>query len=220
MRNFAFYVSMVFTAGMPTYLVLVDRPGSAATIGIIGIFLIFAIRIHDIELFKGLGLEIRLKQAIQDANELSKELKRLAIILSSFNKQLIVSDRFLTSPEFTSELKRKEEMDEALRNLGISENEIRESDRIWNLGICMLFCSKLIQHLDKYYIIHDSKTRVERSHNFANFRTWHYAGWKNIEKYLVDNEMYDDFSKSLVKDLKLFEETGRIVNPERFNDTN
>ncbi len=225
MKTCAFYLSMLFTAAMPTFLVLSDRPGSAVIIGVIGIFLVFAIRIRDIELFKGLGLEIRLKEAIKEANDATESLRKMAFLQAQLSKASSISNYLISGPKIDDVITLKAEVDKILSDLGFSIDAIKETDKEWDIGVSILYHSRIHRRTNNQYGLPKLPDGRDFFSELAKVSGWSGVDVEAIEALLIECDrydeifVYDDVLKGLVSDLENFQKTGVILNTKALFDT-
>lgn len=138
-RLWAFYIAIGYTLIVPTISAFFLGTQTGVTLGVLGFAVILATRIEDIEVFKLWGMEAKLKQRIDEANNILQRLYLLAANLASIAiMSAHKSEGFAVTHE--AGVKRKDQTlryaYDTIQILDLECQTIREALEIDYLGTC------------------------------------------------------------------------------------
>ena len=127
-----FITALVLAMPLRIHNLSIQNLKGTAAIAAVGAVALVMTRLPDITLVKALGITAELKQAIDEANVKIKQLRKLAIaIFEPELSQLAMSGVMLSELRFSYQYEQKKQIVDAMKSLGISQEDITAASRIW-----------------------------------------------------------------------------------------
>lgn len=208
----AFVIVSVF--GIPIFLVFHNEYQKSGLVCLFSIILLLTLNADRIEAFKLWGLEAKLKQTIIEANATIGQLRDVALTMSrQIYNDIAFSGQVFTRISFDELYKNKTALDQALKNIGASEEEINKSSNLWRLVAGRQMTALIF--MDEGRLEEDVREKWEGLKQ-PYYEKGEDVPPEKIEKFLNDNSLMSTFRKNRFEDYKHYIETGEIRHIENF----
>ncbi len=132
MKKFVLPVLFIYLLLAPIIAILCGNNGGAGILAGVGLTAIILTRLPDLREFSGLGIVAKLEGKIQEADEIIKKLKAISAALTrSSLQQISMSGQMFSSLPISEKFKVRDEIVEALKGMGISDDEILNVQEVW-----------------------------------------------------------------------------------------
>ena len=222
-KRFLFFVfSLIFVFLLPLTLAWDGELQKATFVCVISLVFLLVINADKIEAFKLWGLEATLKEKIQEASATIDELKKIAGTISKASLTDLMAGNFLGGVSFETKLHLHDEIEEALKEIGIPDEALTDIKENWNKGIAIIYDGRISSRLfgtvrgkEDQNLIKERKEHKKEYDALQDFSKWKARTPEEIENFAkAKNWNIDEETELLLNQYKYFLKTKEIKDRE------
>lgn len=140
-----------------------------ATLGGIGLF---AFQMDKFESFKGPGIHAQMRKTVDEANATLDQVKEIAQVVAKISVSDMGLGNFLAGMPIRAQFQYRDELENALKKLQISQAHIYKVDALWLNAVQQMYFNEIIKYLPKTTISspEDHSKKVSSKQILSNFR--------------------------------------------------
>lgn len=164
--------------------------------------------IDKIQRFKIAGIEAEMKKAVREANATIEQLRNIATTSARTAITSLMAGNFIDGITMKNRLELHDQLISNLEKIGVSKQQIGETDELWKRGVGVIYYRGIRDRLD-----HSASQEFQC---LLKFDEWKAPSSGEIEKFIESKGLMNQALKDLIDEYKYFESTGTIRRKELF----
>lgn len=199
----------IIIAPLLLYIFRSADAGTLMVIALCGILAFIITVFDDVELFEISSLKVKLKRELLSANELTKQLRQLAITVTH---QLVADITWhgdlSKTLSFEEKLRRIDDLKRNLENMSNSETEIRGLFVEWDKNLGHLLYHEILREITNFIRDDKSKAQIFSLLKFDHDQKHSHIPIKELETFIPDEATAHQRTNALIRRYKqtLFEQ--------------